>query len=322
MKYFKYLLLLIFFFFNKTYSQVIFNYNEQGSRAGVNTTSPKSTFDVQNNTDSNGKSYTSDPVGLQAPRITLKEIVDKGSSVYGSDQKGALVFITDVFGATASGQTANINEAGYYFFDGSKWQKISSSGSQNNAGNNGMRVGETRATVVVVDNGPNGLFKVGSTSTNKVWMNNRGLLNTQNVNYKLLSEVAPLSNFLFFGPNDAFRMDFASGSYQGAQYYAPKFVNTSSKNMFYSLLADSPNVNNNSVGCWIKPGAVCWGIDGNDGFSISVNNQGEYNTAYILIHNIETGGASYYQGFWSFMMANDELGHDNIYAIFSITRLY
>ena len=125
MKSFKYLLLLTFFFFNKTYSQVIYNYNAQGSRVGVNTFSPKTSLDVQMHTDSNGKSFTSDPVGLQAPRITLKEIVDKGATVYGSGQIGALVYVTDISGASASGQTASINAVGYYFFDGSKWQKIS-----------------------------------------------------------------------------------------------------------------------------------------------------------------------------------------------------
>lgn len=124
MKHYKYLLLLSFFFFNTTYSQVIYNFNPQGSRVGVNTFLPKTTLDVQKHTDSNGNSFNSDPVGFQAPRITLKEILDKGNSVYGLDQKGALVYVTDLSGATGTGQTANINEVGYYFFDGSKWQKL------------------------------------------------------------------------------------------------------------------------------------------------------------------------------------------------------
>lgn len=321
-----YSILFIYLLYNNFNAQIYQNQNTPSTlgRVGVNTFYPKSTFDINGLKDIDGISSKTEPTGLQAPRITLKEIVDKGNALYGSDQKGCLLYVTDISGTTGSGQTVNIKETGYYYFDGYVWQKLSGTGSQGQSNSlfNEMKIGDTRATVIVIDNGPNGTFKAGSTSTDKVWMNNRSLSSTQNVGYKLLSEVAPISKFLFFGPNNAFRMDMASGGYVGG-YYAPKFVNTSSENMFYSLLADtSYNTNISTTGCWIKPGAVCWMVDGNDGWGSGVNNGGEYATAYILIHNTTTGDASYYQGFWTLMLVDDGKGHNNLYATFSITRLY
>ncbi|MFC3159194.1 hypothetical protein ACFOEQ_12285 [Chryseobacterium arachidis] len=61
--------------------------------------------------------------GLQAPRVTLAELT-ANTATYGTNQQGALIYITDVSGGTATGQRVNINEAGYYSFDGSIWQKV------------------------------------------------------------------------------------------------------------------------------------------------------------------------------------------------------
>ncbi|MFC3159196.1 hypothetical protein ACFOEQ_12295 [Chryseobacterium arachidis] len=62
-------------------------------------------------------------LGLQAPRITLAELT-ANTATYAAGQTGALIYITDVSTGTATGQRVNINEAGYYSFDGSVWQKV------------------------------------------------------------------------------------------------------------------------------------------------------------------------------------------------------
>ena len=70
----------------------------QTGRVGINTESPKSTLDVNGKADASGNSLTTDVTGLQAPRITRLELTNKGNSLYGADQKGTLVYITDVSG--------------------------------------------------------------------------------------------------------------------------------------------------------------------------------------------------------------------------------
>ncbi|MFZ4927754.1 hypothetical protein [Chryseobacterium sp. Mn2064] len=96
---------------------------QQGS-VGINTSTPKSTLDVNGKKDAGGVLLTTDITGLQAPRLTRLELTNKGNTLYGVDQKGALVYITDVSTGTAASQRANITSIGYYYFDGALWQKL------------------------------------------------------------------------------------------------------------------------------------------------------------------------------------------------------
>ena len=98
----------------------------QDGRVGINTTDPKTTFDVNGKKDGSGKLLTTDMTGLQAPRLTRAELTAKGDVLYGADQKGALVYITDVTAGDALTQRINITAAGYYYFDGAVWQKMAS----------------------------------------------------------------------------------------------------------------------------------------------------------------------------------------------------
>ncbi|MCT2409307.1 hypothetical protein NZD88_17295 [Chryseobacterium antibioticum] len=88
------------------------------AQVGINTPTPKSTLDVT------AKSGTNDTDGLQAPRLTRTLLTNKGDNLYGGDQKGALIYITDISGGNNAGQRVNVNSLGYYYFDGSLWQKI------------------------------------------------------------------------------------------------------------------------------------------------------------------------------------------------------
>ena len=97
------------------------------AQVGINTEAPSSTFDISvkknGNVIDNSQTY-----GLQAPRLTRAELSNLVSN-YGANQKGALIYITDVSGGTATGQRVNINAEGYYYFDGTIWKKINGDSS-------------------------------------------------------------------------------------------------------------------------------------------------------------------------------------------------
>lgn len=90
----------------------------QTAGVGINTTTPNSTLDV------NGKLGTADPDGFQAPRLTRTQLSSKGDALYGADQKGALIYITDISSGNNTGPRVNIDAIGYYYFDGALWQKV------------------------------------------------------------------------------------------------------------------------------------------------------------------------------------------------------
>ncbi|NMR33290.1 hypothetical protein HIO71_03610 [Chryseobacterium aquaticum] len=96
----------------------------QEGRVGINTVSPKTTLDVNGKSDSNGLSLSGDITGLQAPRLTRAELTNKGNTLYGADQRGAIVYITDVSGGNNVSQRVNITSVGYYYFDGTVWNRI------------------------------------------------------------------------------------------------------------------------------------------------------------------------------------------------------
>lgn len=94
------------------------------AQVGVNTVIPKSTMDVSAKRDTSGAiTDNAQLIGLQAPRLTRAELT-VNTATYGADQKGALIYITDVSGGNTSGQRVNITAIGYYYFDGTEWQKF------------------------------------------------------------------------------------------------------------------------------------------------------------------------------------------------------
>lgn len=68
----------------------------QIARIGFNTTDPMSTMDVSGQKDSSRSIISTDITGLQAPTPTRTELTTKCNILYGTSQKGALVYITDI----------------------------------------------------------------------------------------------------------------------------------------------------------------------------------------------------------------------------------
>lgn len=70
---------------------------ETKGSVGVNTNTPKSTLDV----NAKDKNSTTEIVGLQIPRTTRAEITAK-NSLYGNNQIGAMIYVTDISGGDAN----------------------------------------------------------------------------------------------------------------------------------------------------------------------------------------------------------------------------
>lgn len=109
------------------------------AQVGINTENPKTTLDVDAKRDTTGNIVDNNQLlGLQAPRLTRGEL-SENTAIYQAEQKGALIYITDVTSGTALDQRINVDQEGYYYFDGLIWQKLKSSNNVENIYNaNGM----------------------------------------------------------------------------------------------------------------------------------------------------------------------------------------
>ncbi|SMP14860.1 hypothetical protein [Chryseobacterium profundimaris] len=87
------------------------------AQVGINNNIPKATLDVTAKTTDGSK-----PEGLLVPRLTGDQI-QTADAQYTADQKGIIIYATSA-PAVPAGKTANMTAEGYYFFDGSVWQKI------------------------------------------------------------------------------------------------------------------------------------------------------------------------------------------------------
>ncbi|WP_426478928.1 hypothetical protein ACP3T3_05595 [Chryseobacterium sp. CBSDS_008] len=114
----------------------------QTAGVGIDTTTPNSTLDVS------GKLGNTDIDGIQAPRLTRAQLSAKGDTLYGTNQKGALIYITDISAGDNTGSRVNVNSIGYYYFDGTLWQKLIS--NYNNIYN---ADGTLTSTRIVAQNG-------------------------------------------------------------------------------------------------------------------------------------------------------------------------
>jgi Fibrinogen beta and gamma chains, C-terminal globular domain len=113
------------------------------AQVGINNTSPKATLDITAKTTG---STTAE--GLIAPRLEGIDIKGKDGK-YDIPQRGAIVYALSAV-ASPSVKTANITAEGYYYFDGSVWQKLSNS---------------SVPAVVVTSSALNGTYKAGTAIT-------------------------------------------------------------------------------------------------------------------------------------------------------------
>lgn len=140
------------------------------AQVGINNNTPKATLDITAQTTNGSK-----PEGLLPPRLTGDQI-QAGDAQYTAAQAGIIIYATAA--ATApSIKTANITAAGYYFYDGTAWQKLTGAAAGdttndawvNDTGNTMVKVGtkadgtaRTAGTDVVVKD--NGAVGIGTTT--------------------------------------------------------------------------------------------------------------------------------------------------------------
>lgn len=143
------------------------------SQVGINNTDPKATLDVTAKTNDGSK-----PEGLITPRLTGDQI-RLGNASYTGAQTGTIIYAISA-DSSPSGKTINITTPGYYYFDGSIWQKIITGSTVditddawiNDNGNSMVKLGTqsdgttTRAagSEVVIKN--NGYMGIGNLSPN------------------------------------------------------------------------------------------------------------------------------------------------------------
>ena len=91
----------------------------QEGRVGINTTTPAATLDVVAS-----PSVSTRIDGFIAPRLEGNELKSK-DALYTSDQTGTVIYAKSAATPTTT-KTINVTMAGYYYFDGSIWQKVAS----------------------------------------------------------------------------------------------------------------------------------------------------------------------------------------------------
>jgi hypothetical protein len=128
------------------------------AQVGIGTTNPQTTLQVVGDP---GVATIAD--GVMAPRLTGNELKAK-DAVYSSNEIGAIVYVTASVG-TASAKTINVTSPGYFYFDGTVWQKLVNGTAQENIYTTNGTIGTGR-TVGVVDtvNFDAGTFVIDATN--------------------------------------------------------------------------------------------------------------------------------------------------------------
>ncbi|MDF2552532.1 MAG: hypothetical protein K0R77_1807 [Chryseobacterium sp.] len=94
------------------------------SQVGINTEFPKATLDVIASPTDLSKTD-----GFIAPRLKGSELKAKDTN-YAAPQTGAIVYVTEaLMPADTSSKTLNVTAVGYFYFDGSIWQKMTGTGT-------------------------------------------------------------------------------------------------------------------------------------------------------------------------------------------------
>jgi hypothetical protein len=110
-------------------------------QVGINTKTPNATLDITPKTTDGSK-----PEGLLIPQLDGNSL---NTAAYGTAQKGVIVYVKSPASHTDA-KTANITTEGFYYFDGTAWQKMT-----------GAAAGDTTNDAWINDT-TNGLVKLGT----------------------------------------------------------------------------------------------------------------------------------------------------------------
>lgn len=94
------------------------------AQVGIGTTTPNASLDVVKSTTN----PTTTKDGIIPPNVSKLELASKVANTYSTLQTGAIVYVATINEVTTEpsvAQVANITTVGYYYFDGTVWQKMS-----------------------------------------------------------------------------------------------------------------------------------------------------------------------------------------------------
>lgn len=111
------------------------------SQVGIGTTTPVTTLEVKG-----APTNTTIVDGMILPTLTGNQLKAK-DAVYGSSQSGTIVYVTAAV-SSASAKTTNVNSPGYYYYDGSVWQRIVTGTSTDNIYTTNGTIGSGRTVNV------------------------------------------------------------------------------------------------------------------------------------------------------------------------------
>lgn len=89
-------------------------------QVGINNTAPKATLEINAKNTTGGSSVVE---GLIIPRVDRQRV----QSMTGIPES-TLIYVNSIATGTATGPTVNINQTGYYYFNGTQWQRFNDEG--------------------------------------------------------------------------------------------------------------------------------------------------------------------------------------------------
>lgn len=228
------------------------------SQVGINTTIPAATLDVV----ARNISPTSVD-GIIAPRVDRLR-----ASTMSGVQNGTLIYVNDVSTGTATGQASNITATGYYYFEGSAWQKFA--GNTGGSGN----IYDTDGTLTGNRNVKLGSYNLGFTGSGNVGIgtatpNSDAVLETSSTNKGLLMPRVALSSTTSAAP--------LSSHTAGMLVYNTATAGTSPNDV-------TPGIYYNDGSKWYKTNQTAESQSGS-----SVNYQGFINTNTVTNSVIQLG---------------------------------
>lgn len=197
--------------------------------------------------------------GVLLPRISLTSKNDV--TTIPSPSTGLLIY-----NSATAGTAPNDVVPGYYYWDGNVWAKMTSSANSSNNVST-WAVGEERAFS----------YKATAASLDvlglsKVIMSGKAVTNVTTTNYKLLSEAMAAEGGNIGGALsiNGLRLDFMK--MPNANSYSPRFVNTTSNAITYSIVSwSTANQYLDGTKTVIAGNAICFAVDG-DNLLLTTNN--------------------------------------------------
>lgn len=233
---------------------------DQG-KVGIGTTTPNASAVLD---------VSSSDKGVLLPKVSLTSTTDQVTIA--TPATGLLAYNT----ATAGVAPYDVSP-GYYYWDGAKWAKMSSSTS-----NPSWAIGEERAYV-----GTSAYTNWTTAGSSKIYMIGKNVANTSPHTSKLLSEAE--GNTSGYLTVNGLRMDFWYPNHR------PVFVNTTSTPITYSLVTwSTANQYTNGTKTVIAASAISFAVDGDNAFSLTNNDAAEAVHGYIAFSTGEWYHFSFY----------------------------